>query len=86
MEKYLNFPIVILSAFIIRLLITGAGLGDSLVIIGLSSLYAFNCYLQYKQEPVANKELINRVVELEEQVRITKENISSVKLGVSLKR
>lgn len=86
MEKYLNFPILILSAFIARPLIYGASLGDALVIIGLSALYASQSYLQSKKEPVANKALVDRIVELEEQVRITKENITSVKLGVSLKR
>lgn len=86
MEKYLNFPILILSAFIMRLLITGASVGDSLVILGLSALYSFYYYIESKKQPIANKDLIDRIVELEEQIRATKESVHSIKLGSSFKR
>ncbi len=51
MKKYLNFPLLILSAFIVRPLLHGAGLGDALVIIGLSALYGAYYYLDLKREP-----------------------------------
>lgn len=86
MEKYLNFPVLILSAFLIRPIYSGASIGDALVIIGLSALYGAHYYLQHKKEPTANKDLINRLVDLEEQVKTTKETIYSIKLASSLKR
>ena len=86
MEKYLNFPLLILSAFLIRPIYSGASIGDALVLISLSSLYGVYYYLENKKSPVANQELINRIVELEESIRITKESIHSIKLGTSFKR
>lgn len=86
MEKFLNFPTVILSLFIIRPMILGASIADALVIIGLSALYGFYYYNESKKEPIANKALVDRIVELEEQSRITKESVHSLKLGVGLKR
>lgn len=86
MKKILNFPLLILLAFIIRPLINGVSLGDAVVILGLSCLYAAYYYFESKKEPIANKELLNRVVELEEQIRITKDIVHSVKLGSSLRK
>jgi hypothetical protein len=86
MEKYLNFPVLILSAFIIRPIYTGASIGDALVIIGFSGLYAVYTYLENKKQPVANKDLLDRVIFLEEQLKTTKETIHSIKLASTIKR
>lgn len=86
MEKYLNFPVLILTAFIIRPIYFGASIGDALVIIGLSGLYAAYYYLQSVKQPIANKDLIDRIVYLEEQLQLTRESVNSMRLGSSLKR
>lgn len=86
MEKHLNFPTLILSVFILRPLVLGASLGDALVIIGLSALYGAHYYFESKKEPIANKELIDRIIFLEEQQKSTKEVIHSIKLGSGLRK
>jgi hypothetical protein len=55
-----KLPILLLSSFLIRLLITGAQFGDALVIIALSALYAGYYYLKVTKEPEANQELKTR--------------------------
>lgn len=86
MEKHLKFPPLILLSFLIRLLITGASIGDALVMIALCSVYAGYLYLESKKDPIANKSLVDRIVEIEEQVKLNKEVVHSLKLGSSLKR
>lgn len=86
MKKLVSFPALILSAFLIRLLVTGASIGDSLVIIGLASLYASWSYFESKKETPVNKAILDRVVDLEEIVKSTKETVNSLKLGANLKR
>lgn len=86
MKKVLKFPSLILLSFLIRLLVTGAGIGDALVMIALCAVYAGHSYLEHIKEPIANKDLINRITEIEEQVKINKEVVHSIKLGASLKR
>lgn len=76
----------ILFAFLVRLLFTGASIGEALVILSLSVLYGFTQYLKHIKEPQANQTLITRLIDLEEQVKTTKETIHSVKLGVSLRK
>lgn len=86
MKTNLNLPSLILTAYVIRGLYLGAALGDALAILALSALYASHTYLNGKKEPVANKELLDRIVDLEEQIKVTKETVHSIKLGSSLKR
>jgi nitrogen regulatory protein PII-like uncharacterized protein len=86
MKSYLNLPTLILISFLIRLLIMGASIGDALVIIALSSLYGFFYFIESKKEPEANKELKDRIVELEEQVKIVKDKAASLSLASSFKR
>lgn len=84
MEK--QFPVVVLSLFLIRPIYSGASIGDAFVIIGLAALYAGHYYLESKKEPVANKALLDRLVDLEEQVRITKDVVNGVKLSSTFRR
>lgn len=77
---------VLLSAFLVRLLVTGASIGDALALISLSGLYAFWCYLEFKKEPEANKEIKNKLFELEEKVRTTENKIGAFSLSSQLRR
>lgn len=84
MEKYL--PTIVLIALLCRILVTGAGVGEALALLALSGLYGFHLYLNHKKAPKANQELWDRVISLEEQIKITKEKVSAVQIGNSLKR
>jgi uncharacterized membrane protein YfbV (UPF0208 family) len=84
MRSYL--PSILLVSFLIRLLVTGASIGDAIVIIALSALFAGWYWLETKKEPVPNAEIKNKIVELEEQLKLTKDKINSVALASSFKR
>lgn len=86
MSKYLNLPSFLILSFIIRLLIVGAGIGEALVAIALSGLYGFYYYLESKKEPIANKDLLERLLALEDQIKTTREKVNSITLASHLKR
>lgn len=86
MQKLLNLPTLVLLAFLVRLLITGASIGESIVCLGLCALYSFHLYLDSKKIPVANKELIDRIVSLEESLQSTREKVSALGMGASMRR
>jgi hypothetical protein len=86
MQKHLNLPTLILSSFLIRLLVLGAGIGEALVIIGLSALYGYHLLLESKKQTPVNKEIVDRIVELEEQLSITKNKVNAINLASSMKR
>jgi len=86
MSKYLNLPSFLLSFFLIRLLITGCGIGDSIALVALSSLYGFYCYLDSRKEPELNKDYKDRLLALEEQIKTTREKVNSITLGSHLRK
>lgn len=86
MKKHINFPIVILSAFLIRILITGSSLSDSLILASFSALYAFYHFLEQKREPIVNKLILDRINNLEIDHKSIKERVSSATFGSSIKR
>lgn len=86
MNKLLNLPTLLIISFLIRILINGATIGEAIVMLALSALYAGFYYLDYKKEPEANKEIRNKIVELEEQLKITKDKVNSVALGINLRK
>lgn len=71
---------VLLSAFVIRLLVTGASIGDSLAVLSLSAIYAFYLYLESKKEPVANKDLSDRIALVEEKIQKTDTKVGALAL------
>jgi len=76
-NKIKDLSQILVSCYVLRLLITGATIGDALVIASLSGLYGFYRYLDSKKEPVANQELKDRISGLE-----TKTSNMDNKLGV----
>lgn len=81
MQKLLlNLAPGLLGAYLIRLLVTGASVGDSLTIIGLSSLYAFFLFLESKKQTPVNKQYWDRLVELEERVKLHNDNFSALQI------
>ena len=83
LNKYL--PQVLLSSLLIKCLITGSSIGDALGLIGLASLVGFNLYLDVKREIPVNKEIKDRLLELEESVRETKSKVSAIVLSSPFK-
>jgi hypothetical protein len=77
MKYLLNLAPGLLGAYLIRLLVTGASVGDSIVIIGLSALYAFFLDLERKKQVPINKPFHDRLVELEEKVKIQQDQIGA---------
>jgi len=86
MDKYLPLPFFLLLSFLVRLLFTGANIGEAIVIIALSCLYGFFHFLHNKKEPEVNKDLKNRLVEMEEQHKLLKDKVSSLNFGFNLKK
>ncbi len=86
MKKHLNIQTLLLLAFTIRLLITGSSVGDAIAIVGLSALYGYSLLLESKKEPIANKELWDRVVAMEEVSKSTKETVHSLKLASGFRK
>lgn len=82
--KYL--PSLLLSAFLVRLLITGADIGEAIVITALSCLYGGFMYLEHSKQPTPNKDIYDKISDLEDQLKGTKDKLNSVSLASSLKR
>lgn len=70
------FSHLALSALLLRLLVTGASIGDALALIGLSALLSYDLYLQSKKEPVANNDIRSRLTELEERLSVVSNKVN----------
>lgn len=86
MKILLNLAPCLLGAYLLRLLITGASVGDSLTIIGLSSLYAYFLYLESKKQLPVNQEVWDRLIEVEERVKQHHDSISAFNIKNTLFR
>ena len=71
---------MLVPAYVIRLLITGASIGDALVIIALSGIYAFYMHLEAKREPEVNKDLKDRLVSVEAMVQQANTKVSAMQI------
>lgn len=80
MNKIKSLTQLLVSSYLIRLLITGASIGDALVIISLSSLYGLFLYLDNKKQPEANKDLKDRIIAVEEMVQKANSKVSALQL------
>jgi hypothetical protein len=81
--KYI--PTVAVSAFLIRLLVTGASIGDAIALTALLGLYAYQMFVDSKTQVPVNKEILDRIIYLEEQLKEAKTKVSALSLG-SLRR
>lgn len=86
MKSLMNAPTIALFCYLSRLLYTGASIGDSFVLIGLSALYAGWLHLESKKDIPINKAILDRIVELEDALKITKTQVDGLKLGSQLRR
>jgi len=76
-----HIPLVLLSSILLKTAILGSSLSDAIIIIGLIALFSFHLLLESKREPEANKDIKNRLLELEEQVKDTKSSVNAMKIG-----
>lgn len=86
MKNILSIPSLVLISFTIRMLITGADIGDALVIIGFSGLYAYYLFLESKKDVPVNKDILDRIVATEEQLQVVKSKTDSIMISTTLRR
>ena len=79
-NKVKSLSQLLVPAYTIRLLATGASLGDALVIIALSGIYAFYMYLEEKRELEVNKDIKDRLVQVETMVQQANTKVSAMQL------
>lgn len=79
-------PPAILISFLIRLLITGASVGDSIVMIALCGLYAGHLYMESKKQVPVNKEIVDKINQLEELMNKTRDKVNTVAFSHGLKK
>jgi len=76
-----NFPILILSLFLLRLLITGASIGDAIALIALSGIYGFFKYLEHMKQPDINAEVKAQLEQVKADMSEVKNVVNTMKLG-----
>ena len=84
-KELLNFPLLILSFFLIRLLITGASIGDSIVTLGLAALYGFYYHTESNKEPEINVEFKAKFISLEAEVLSLRNTQNTIKIASQIK-
>lgn len=79
---------VLLSLLIVRFLIKGASIGDSLAFISLSACYSYHEYIKFKQlvlenqkKPDLNKDLIEKIEFLEKKTNSAEAKIATLTLA-----
>jgi hypothetical protein len=86
MDKILRFfPHILIFSYLIRLLITGASLGDALVMFVFGSLLGGHSYLEHAKEPPANTDIKERLLKLEESHESVKGKVSSMTIAKTLR-
>jgi len=68
------------SVFLVRLLITGASIGDALVIIALAALYGLYLHIEAAKEPSVNEDIRLSIKALEEKVSKSENKIGAMSL------
>jgi hypothetical protein len=79
LKSYLSLSL--LPLYLVKTVVLGVSLADSIPILGLTGLFCFFLFLESKREPIANKELKERLLSVEEQLKETKSNVNAIKIG-----
>jgi hypothetical protein len=74
----------LLSAFVIRAILMGSGLGDSLIVVGLCALYGFVLFHDKKDEAF-KKEMLDQAALMRKDAEDIKAIVGSMKLANSLR-
>lgn len=86
MRVFTFLPAILLPAFLIKSTIFGIDFAQAIVLIGLMALYAGWFYFEHAKEPEANKEIKNRLVDLEEQLKLQKDKVNAITLSAGLRK
>jgi hypothetical protein len=85
-KNFTYLPPILLSLYTCRLLILGAHIADGVVLTALACLYGVWLYLEHIKEPEANVELKERLLQVEESMKVTSQKVNAINLGTSLRR
>jgi hypothetical protein len=80
MFKIKSLTQILLSAFLIRILVFGASIGDAIAISALAGLNGFWMYLEFKKVPEPNKEIKDKLIEMEERVSSVQNKVGALGL------
>ncbi len=83
--KPLYFPLIGAGLVLTRILVTGASIGESLVLSALTAAFCFIYLTESRKEPVVNEIIHKKVENLEAGLLEVKSNLSSMRAGQSLK-
>ncbi len=88
MIKLKNLIDVLLSLLLVRILIKGASIGDSLAFVSLASCYGYQELLKFKEKvleqekrPDPNKELLEKIEYIEKKASNTEAKIAGLTLA-----
>jgi hypothetical protein len=75
LKKHLSFSLLFLLAFVSRLVVLGSNsIAESIIVVGLATLYGFQKYLDQKVAPESDRDLY-------EEIDILKNTVNAVKLA-----
>lgn len=77
MQQY--FPLLLLSSFLLRLLITGSSIGEAVALAALCALYGTHHYIESKREAPINENFKLKVAALERQMSDINSNLKAVR-------
>lgn len=80
-EFILNFNMIMVAyvAFVTRLVIYGANMGDAIAVLSLSALYGLDKYIKSRQQPPINTQMIREIENI-------KAAITTLKLEKTVRR
>lgn len=74
-------PLILLSSVVVRILVKGASIGDSIAVLALTLLYGYFLYQESQKAKPLNKEFIDRLSEVEKVGQDLKTKLASLMLG-----
>lgn len=84
MKEYL--PSGLLVALVIKVLVTGASIGDSFCMLGLAAFAGFHYYIESKKEKSINEEFKLEQIKVRVELEQIKSAMQSMKLLGGLRR
>lgn len=81
----IDISLILLIAYLGRLLVFGANIGDAVSFVALSALFAFSKFLTYKKEPEINTLIKADIESMKKDLDEMKKTVSVFKLGTNLR-
>jgi hypothetical protein len=79
-EFFLNFsmPLILCSAFVGKIIIYDASLGDSIALLGLCGLYGYHLFL--------NKEKARQSDNIQRDIKLIRDEVQAIKMGKTFRK